>query len=64
MDYLNIDMQSPYETDQNILTHYSIDRLLLEISCNMRDISKEAIIKHANKCIDDTPEDTANVLEP
>ena len=46
MNWKNIDLKSPYESSQNILDNYDFDTLLLEISCNIKDISKESIKKH------------------
>jgi len=45
MDWDNVNLKSPYESSQNILDGYSFDTLLLEISCNLREINKETIIK-------------------
>lgn len=44
MNWKNIDLNSPYESSQNILDGYDFDTLLLEISCNIKDIN-EATIK-------------------
>ena len=45
MDWNNIDFTSEYETSREILTGYTFDTLLLEISCNLRDINKETVKK-------------------
>ncbi len=47
MDYLNVNLNSNYETSQAILDSYSFDCLLLEVSCNLRDhqLTKEGIKK-------------------
>lgn len=39
MDWKNVDLEDDYERDQNIIDPYSFDVLLLEISCNIRDIN-------------------------
>jgi hypothetical protein len=39
MDWRNVDLEDGYERDQNIIDAYSFDTLLLEISCNIRDIN-------------------------
>lgn len=44
MNWKNIDLNSPYESSQNILDGYDFDTLLLEISCNIKEIN-EATIK-------------------
>lgn len=43
MDWKNVDLDDGYERDQNILDPYDFDTLLLEISCNVRDINPETI---------------------
>ena len=45
MDWKNVDLSSPYERDQNILNEYSFETLLLEISCNLRDINTDTVKK-------------------
>jgi hypothetical protein len=46
MDWNNIDLTSDYERDQDFLTGYSFDILLLEISCNLRDINEKTVREH------------------
>lgn len=43
MNWLNIDLKSNYERDLSIIDNLTFDTLLLEISCNIRDINKETI---------------------
>jgi formiminotetrahydrofolate cyclodeaminase len=43
MDWNNIDLKSDYERNQPILTGYTFETLLLEISCNLREINKNTI---------------------
>ena len=43
MNWKNIDLKSAYERDQNILDGYSFDTLLLEISCNLREVNERTI---------------------
>jgi len=45
MNWKNVNLNSPYERDSSILDNYTFDTLLLEISCNLRDINKETIRK-------------------
>ena len=45
MDWNNIDLTDGYERSQNILDGYDFDTLLLEKSCNIKDINKESIKK-------------------
>lgn len=45
MNWKNIDLNSSYERDQPIIDALSSDTLLLEISCNIKDITRESITK-------------------
>ena len=44
-DWSDIDLNSSYEKDLNIVDPYSFNTLLLEISCNLKDINKETVKK-------------------
>ena len=44
MDWKNVNLTDGYERDQNIIDPLSFDTLLLEISCNCREIN-EATVK-------------------
>ena len=43
MNWENVDLKSSYESDQNIIDSLNFNTLLLEISCNIKDINKETI---------------------
>lgn len=43
MNWDNIDLKSEYERNQNIVDSLSFDTLLLEISCNIKEINKDTI---------------------
>lgn len=45
MDYFNIDLNSDYERNADILDGYNLDTLFLEISCNLREINEETVRK-------------------
>ena len=45
MDYLNINLNSDYEKNTDILDGYNLDTLFLEISCNLREINEETVKK-------------------
>ena len=45
MDYLNIDVNSDYERNADILDGYNLETLFLEISCNLREINEETVKK-------------------
>lgn len=44
MDWNNINLKDNYERSQNIIDPLSFDTLLLEISCNVREINKETVL--------------------
>ena len=43
MDFLNIDLKSDYERNADILDGYDLETLILEISCNLREINEETV---------------------
>ena len=43
INWLNINLNSPYERSQNFLDGYDFDTLLLEVEHNCRIISRESI---------------------
>ena len=43
MDYLNIDLNSDYERNSDILDGYNLETLFLEISCNLTEINEETV---------------------
>ena len=43
MDYLNIDLNSDYERNSNLLDGYDFETLFLEISCNLIEINEETV---------------------
>ena len=45
MDWNNIDLDSAHERDAKILEPYSFDTLLLEVTCNLKEINKDTIKK-------------------
>ena len=45
MDWKNVDLNSPYERGQNILDGYSFNTLLLEIACNIPEITRKEVVK-------------------
>ena len=45
MDWNNIDLKNDYECSREILTGYRFETLLLEISCNIKEINKETVRK-------------------
>lgn len=51
MNWNNIDLTSGYERDQNILDGYSFDTLLLEVSCNVKDINAQSVHEQFEKSL-------------
>jgi formiminotetrahydrofolate cyclodeaminase len=45
MDWKNVDLRNEYECSREILTGYRFETLLLEISCNLREINEETVKK-------------------
>ena len=45
-DWKNINLDSSYERDLDILDSYNFSSLLLEVECNLKEITKETISKH------------------
>lgn len=44
MDWNNVNLKSDFERNQNIIDPLSFDTLLLEISCNVKEINEETIL--------------------
>lgn len=51
MNWNNIDLNSPYELDQDILDGYDCKTLLLEVACNIKDINRETVKAQAIESI-------------
>ena len=43
MNWHKVNLSDGYERDQNILDGYSFDTLLLEITCNLKEINRETV---------------------
>ena len=43
MNWKNVNLNSNYESSQNILDGYNFDTLLLEISCNLKEINESTV---------------------
>ena len=52
MNWRNIDLNSNYEKDQNFLDGYDFSTLLLEVECNLTEITRETILSHVKKEIE------------
>ena len=47
MNWKNVNLNSPSESSQDILDGYDFDTLLLEIECNLKEITPETVRKQA-----------------
>jgi hypothetical protein len=62
MNYLNVNLNSAYELDQNILDPYTFDILLLEIACNLKVITKETITAQFNEVLNSKVESAKEIF--
>lgn len=62
MNWKNIDLNSPYESSQNILDPISFDKLLLEISCNLPEINEATINKQFENSLNSAIESAREVF--
>lgn len=63
MNWTNIDLNDAYERSQDILNSYDSDTLLLEISCNIKDITKESVREQAMLSLRLKYEDARQIIE-
>jgi len=63
MNWNNIDLNSEYETSQNMLDGYSFNTLLLEIACNLPDITPETVRRQAIDSIKAKYDTAIEILE-
>ncbi len=63
MNWNNIDLNSPYERQQNILDGYDSETLLLEVNCNLRDITRDTIRAQAMESIKSKYNTAVEILE-
>lgn len=52
MDWNNVNLDSPYERDQHLISSVSFDTFLLEIECNERVIDRESLTRHFEQRLD------------
>lgn len=62
MNYLNVNLNSAYELDQNILDPYNFDILLLEISCNIKDINPQTVTAQFNEVLNSKVESAKEIF--
>jgi len=65
MTWNNVNMNSDYEKEQNIVDPYNFNALLLEIQCNIKkeNITKENIIKQFNESLRNNLDSAKEVME-
>jgi len=63
MNWNNIDLNSPYESSQNLLDGYDFDTILLEVSCNLKEITPETVRKQALESINCKYKTAIEILE-
>lgn len=63
MNWNNVDLNSPYESSQLLLDPYSFDTLLLEVSCNLREITPETVREQALESINSKYKTALEILE-
>ena len=51
INWNNINLKSPYQSNLNILDDYNFDTLLLEISCNVKNINEATVKAQAMESI-------------
>lgn len=62
MNWKNVNLKSPYERSQNLLEPYTFDILLLEISCNLREITTETVRAQALESINAKHREALSIL--
>lgn len=63
MNWNNIDLNSQYEREQPILDDYDCDTLLLEVSCNLMDITRETVRAQAMESINSKYKTAIEILD-
>lgn len=63
MDWKNIDLSSPYERSQDILDGYDSETLLLEIHCNLSEITRNTIRAQAMESINSKYKTAIEILD-
>ena len=62
-DWANIDLDSAYERSLNIISPLSFETLLLEISCNIRDITHHTVTEQFLEDLKSANEDAIDVFK-
>jgi hypothetical protein len=51
MNWKNVNLESPHESSQDLLDGYDFNTLLLEIHCNLKEITPETVKAQAMESI-------------
>jgi len=62
MNWNNVNLKDVYERDQNLLDPYNFDTLLLEVSCNIKDINEHTVRAQAMESIRSKYETAVEIL--
>jgi len=63
MDWNNIDTNDNYEMSQAMLDSYTFETLMLEVNCNVRDITRDTVKAQALESLKSKYECAIEVLE-
>lgn len=63
MDWNNVDLTDGYERDQHLIDPLTFSTLLLEISCNCREIDESAVRKQFEEDLQGRIDEARYVLE-
>ena len=63
MNWNNLDLNSPYESNAPILDSYNIEMLLLEISCNLKVINEKTVREQAMLSLKSKYDTAIEILE-
>lgn len=63
MNWKAVNLNSPYERSQNLMESYTFDQLLMEVSCNIKDINTETVKAQARESIKAKYNEALEILE-
>jgi len=63
MNFEAVDLNSPYERSQNLMEPYTFDQLLIEVACNLREISTDTVRAQARESIKAKYNEALEILE-
>lgn len=63
IDWTNIDLNNEYQSDQDMLDGYNFKTLLLEVECNLPEITEETVRKQALDSLESKITSMKEILE-